>query len=306
MVKVVSPLFSAEARGSVGELTYSTHRGTSTVRVRKGPAKQYSTRQIEVRNCTAQSTALWRTLTATVRDLWNQYATDHLCTDWTGSPKRLSGFNWFVRLNCVLLDSGNSPVTLPPPQCDVSIPVPLVVERDVDGWIAYALLDDNPLAFNCILDLWATYECSPGSKPTRRAAHHIGYAGFGETVFVPGSVPTRLVVVFARYIDSGTGQQHPWSSYSLLVPTSLGTYTVTFAPASNHSARLQGVAVVGHGHTFYSNSSGVASITGLQSGSYSFVASHQYFEDLALPNNVIVAGQVTDDGVVYMQDEEPP
>jgi len=99
MAKVVGPLHSSEARGSVGALTYNTWRGISTVKARTGPTTQYSSDQVALRAKTALATAAWQALTDSQRAAWHNYAVQHVDVDWTGNPQRLSGYNWFIRIN---------------------------------------------------------------------------------------------------------------------------------------------------------------------------------------------------------------
>jgi len=55
--------------------------------------------QIEARNITAALTVFWQELEQSERDLWNLWASQHTLDSWTGQPKRISGYNWFIKLN---------------------------------------------------------------------------------------------------------------------------------------------------------------------------------------------------------------
>jgi len=98
MAKVVGPLHSSEARGSVGSLTYNTWRGISIVKARAGPTTQDSAAQVAIRAKTAIATAAWQALTDAQRDAWRDYAASHTDIDWTGNPQRITGYNWYVRI----------------------------------------------------------------------------------------------------------------------------------------------------------------------------------------------------------------
>ena len=99
MAKVTGPLHSSEARGAVGSLTYNSWRGLSTVKARSGPAVTMSDLQKDTRAITATLTAAWKAASDQERDAWNEYAILHPDGDWTGQEKRLSGYNFFIRLN---------------------------------------------------------------------------------------------------------------------------------------------------------------------------------------------------------------
>ncbi|GAH96250.1 unnamed protein product, partial [marine sediment metagenome] len=88
--------------------TYNTWRGISTVKARTGPTKQNEDAQIALRALTALATAAWQALTDAQRSLWNHYADTHPDPDWTGNPQRLTGYNWFIRINVrrQLIDQG--------------------------------------------------------------------------------------------------------------------------------------------------------------------------------------------------------
>jgi hypothetical protein len=116
MAKVVGPLHSSEARGSVGALTYNTWRGLSTVKLRQVPSTEFSDKQKQIRALTKLCTISWQSIGDTLRAAWNTYANQHPDLDWTGSHKHLSGYNIYVRLNVRALHMGESIATSPPAQ----------------------------------------------------------------------------------------------------------------------------------------------------------------------------------------------
>lgn len=99
MAKVTGPLHSSEARGAVGSLVYNTWRGISTVRTRVTPVKENEAAQLDIRAKCKSATIQWQSLTDAQREDWAQYAKIHTDPDWTGNPKRLSGYNWYIRVN---------------------------------------------------------------------------------------------------------------------------------------------------------------------------------------------------------------
>jgi len=99
MAKLIGPLHSTEARGRVQGLIYNTWRGISYAKAFCGPAQPRSERQILIRSLSTQLARAWQAIDQADRDTWNDYAVSHQETDWTGNPKRISGFNWFVRCN---------------------------------------------------------------------------------------------------------------------------------------------------------------------------------------------------------------
>lgn len=99
MAVVTWPLSSGEARGRVGGLVYNTWRGRSYVKTHTDPATQNSDPQLLAREFAATVTAEWHAISDAQRASWHWFGLSHLLPSWTGSPKRLSGYNWFMRLN---------------------------------------------------------------------------------------------------------------------------------------------------------------------------------------------------------------
>lgn len=112
--KVLNPLLSVEARGRMSGLVYNTWHGISYVKAHSGPNQPNSAKQLYARALLTTVTALWRALTQVQRDAWGVYADNHLETDWTGSPLRLTGQNWFMRCNIQLKRMGETTITDPP------------------------------------------------------------------------------------------------------------------------------------------------------------------------------------------------
>lgn len=98
MAKVTQPLGSAEARGSVGGLTYNTWRGIRTVKTRSGPKAEPSQKMLNLLAIAAEGTDEWRLLTQAKRDIWNAWAATKREPMWTGQDKRLTGYNWWIRI----------------------------------------------------------------------------------------------------------------------------------------------------------------------------------------------------------------
>lgn len=112
MAIVTWPLSSGEARGRVGGLVYNTWRGRSYVKQHTDPKTEFSDPQIAARYAAAQTTLAWHALDDQTRADWAQFASQHAYPDWTGQHKRLSGYNWFLRLGVRAQQVGGS--TTPP------------------------------------------------------------------------------------------------------------------------------------------------------------------------------------------------
>jgi hypothetical protein len=97
MAKVKNPLFSQEARGAVGGLIYNTWRGINYVKTNTSPTGQGTAKRLAAQAVLTTVAKLWGALTNERRAAWNQYAIDHPVTNWTGTPERLTGMNWFCK-----------------------------------------------------------------------------------------------------------------------------------------------------------------------------------------------------------------
>lgn len=101
MAIVTGPLHSSEARGQVGGptgLVYNTHRGRAYVKANALPKTEYSDLQKSTRAIMVAAASEWLAIGAANRVSWEQFAHEnHLC-DWTGSLKRISGWNWWSKL----------------------------------------------------------------------------------------------------------------------------------------------------------------------------------------------------------------
>jgi len=114
MPKVKNPLFSQEARGGIGGLVYNTWRGINYVKTNTSPTGQGTAKRLAAQALISAISKQWANLTDANRAAWGQYAIDHPVPDWTGSPKRLTGMNWFM--SCAINSSrmGAAAITVPP------------------------------------------------------------------------------------------------------------------------------------------------------------------------------------------------
>jgi hypothetical protein len=211
MAKVLNPLHSSEARGRVQGLQFNTWRGTRFVKTNTSPCQPRSARQLTIRSRTAYLTRYWQSLTALNRGYWNAYAVSHPAIDWTGSPKRLTGLNWFVRCNSRLLDIGESIIEAPPEAAAPEAPTTFAATGAAGGitinWDAMAGTDLQ-------IDIWLCGPHSAGVQGKIERATHVAY-DVGET---PPQNITDLFpgtyTAFGRTIDETTGLTSPWVSAS--------------------------------------------------------------------------------------------
>lgn len=298
MAKVVNPLNSQEARGSVGAYTYSTHRGSSVVRTRTGPAVQYSARQVAVRGCTAQATAQWKLLTDSQRSLWEVYAREHELCDWSGSPRRISGYNWFVRVNCVAYDAGFGPFTVPP---KVSYPAPapsLLLAFSNYSVEVRSNPDGSWLRANSVLDVWSPGPVSASRHPTRKDAKHLAYVSPSGFHVIGPVQSTDRVSVWGRYVCSQDGFQTPFVQASVLVRTLYCLVTATIRGSAPSYSPVPGAVVHVGSYTATSNAAGYAEVLVPVAGSYMVSVSHNSYPTTYLGSRLCALGGTVSLGYV--------
>jgi hypothetical protein len=117
MAVVTGPLHSSEARGKIGGptgLVYNTYRGRSYVKANATPINQDSIPRVAARLLNVTIHDAWAALSSQQRADWDHFANEHTIGSWTGTDKRLSGWNWFVKANTPLLQSSDPLLTAPP------------------------------------------------------------------------------------------------------------------------------------------------------------------------------------------------
>lgn len=202
MAKVVGPLHSSEARGSVGALTYNTWRGISIVKARSGPTTQYSDAQVALRALAALATTSWQGLTDAERHLWHLYAADHTDLDWTGNPQRLSGYNWYIRAN-VRAQVLGKPIREAPPTVildryirsisTVPQPLSIVVLWDIEAW---------PIGGDLHVEIYGTGPHSAGRHPTIKQCVRVGSRLSYQEQFIWSGLDPGLHTVFIRPVHA--------------------------------------------------------------------------------------------------------
>ena len=211
MAKVTGPLNSSAARGRVGNLVYNTWRGIHTVKTSATPTTQYSNDQIALRTLTAAATLAWQAASDAQRVKWNVYAADHPDSDWTGNAKRLSGYNWFVRLNVRAQLVGQSIQNEPPPPTILAILEDFHLEWADTDIIACRW---TPVPWPPWVYTWVEFYFvdahSAGRTPNLPEADRKGYEGADYGIWLRHTMPPGNYTAFARIIVR-RGLVGPWS-----------------------------------------------------------------------------------------------
>lgn len=200
MAKVVGPLHSSEARGSVGSLCYVTWRGISVVKTRSGPTTQYSDAQVAIRTKAALATASWQSLTDAQRDAWHDYALNHLDIDWTGNPQRLTAYNWYVRANVRAQLCGAAIRTDPPTHNLDQGLTDFHIDDANGGFFIYWGVDPWPPAAGLRVEFYFTGPHSPARHPTLKQCIRLASELADSLYYSWTPIDPGFYTVFGRFI----------------------------------------------------------------------------------------------------------
>jgi len=220
MAKVINPLGSLAARGKTGNLIYNTWRGFNTVKSFRSPVQPGSSAQLGMRSRLTDATRAWAALTAANRLTWINYASIHTETDWTGTPKRLTGQNWFVRCYVLMLLCGGSAPT--------AAPTTLAPASITGAGFAYAggppkkvtLTWSAPTAATTYIEIWKTAALSAGRIPKFEMATKLVQiaASTASPYDVVNPITTGRYGFWLRVIDNLSGLCSAYTSFDVIVP----------------------------------------------------------------------------------------
>ncbi len=151
MANIKNPLFSFEARNSIGQaITFTKRRGQNIAEIKPVVPDQKTPPQIEQRSNFTDCIEDWRALSAATKKIWERVATPH----------HMTGYAWFMR-DCLL-----TPAPPPPP------PVEDTFYPALDGFAGHSEpgltwaqivnaagnTHDDDDQFSQMVDIW-NYDC---------------------------------------------------------------------------------------------------------------------------------------------------
>lgn len=210
MVKLLDPLGSTEARGGIGGTVYNTWRGISYARIKVTPANPNTPARLASRACAKLCTLRWQLISDLHRSWWNDYALTHTLIDWRGKPKRISGFNWFLKANYFRVSLGLSIVDTPPvspaPAAVATLSATTAGSTIVIDWT----LTPGYLAASQQIDLWLSRPMSPGRNPKIEDSKHLAFVPAEDLTFTTPALTEANYGIFARLIHEESGLCSPW------------------------------------------------------------------------------------------------
>lgn len=119
MAKIKFGMMMTDARGKLGGQVFSKNRAGAYVRTKVTPVNGRTVAQMFNRNILGSLSAGWNSLTQAQINAWNEAVSDWQKTDVFGDLKKPTGKNLYTSLNKNLLQSAQSPLTLPPAKIDI-------------------------------------------------------------------------------------------------------------------------------------------------------------------------------------------
>jgi hypothetical protein len=185
----------------MGGLVYNSWRGFATVKVKHSPAQPQTSKQLAVRAIAIMCARAWQLLAG--QAAWNTYAATHLLVDWTNSPKRLTGANWYVMLSTRLMRMGVTPVVTPP---IVAAPDPVADLTAVDAVGRINFTWSSPVTPGTLVHIWLDGPRSAGRIGSlARAKYADQFAGDAIAPFITGLQPGTYTA-YALQISPTDGQ----------------------------------------------------------------------------------------------------
>lgn len=210
MAKLMNPLMSTEARGKVEGTIYNTWRGIRYAKSFTAPAQPRTSKQLQIRAYAVKVIREWAELEESQRTAWNEYAGYHPEIDWTSATKRLTGANWYLRLNTRLLLMGKSTISDPPTD---SAPDPVAGLSASSNEQAITLTWTPYSGTDTTVDIWLVGPHSPGRKPPiSRARHSVFAQGESATGVTLSPLTPGTYTIWARAISETSGLASPWVS----------------------------------------------------------------------------------------------
>lgn len=165
MAKVVNPLLSTEARGKLGGVVYNTWRGIRYAKTHTPPSNQGTPLRQQAKQRVINAAQRWRTITPAQRLEWNQYANEHLLDDWTGSPKRIAGYHWYVKINTIVQYIGEPYQDDPPPPIQIERPESWILSQEGPNIVAMWVWPAEGNPEDWYVQWWTSRPQSPGIGP---------------------------------------------------------------------------------------------------------------------------------------------
>lgn len=227
MAKILFTAFMADARGKLAGTVFSKNKGGSYVRTKVTPVNPQSSDQMLVRSRLAVNSTGWRGLTDGQRAQWSEYAATRPRPDIFGTPKVLTGQQFYMSSNQNLASINLPAIDTPiaPPGYPASI-------LESFEWQASGTMDFNldvPQGAGWAMVVQATTPVSAGRMFLKNLYREIAVAPVGTgTGPVAYNIVADYVAKFGaldnaegfrigiriKFISPTSGEATPWQEIS--------------------------------------------------------------------------------------------
>lgn len=210
MAKLVNPLLSLEARGKANGVIYNSWRGISYAKSFASPAQPRTSSQLLARSRLTTYSQGWKSLTDAQRTDWQSFASTHLLTDWTGTPKRITSQNWYIRCNVQIARCSGTPISTPPAD-----PAPSGITGLSLTYASSALklswTTPTSASLNIEAQLQGPYSSGRQPRFNEATTITISAGNAAQPVTLVSSPASGRYTVWARVIDPATGLTSLWT-----------------------------------------------------------------------------------------------
>lgn len=196
--------YLGQIRGKLKGLVFSHNKGGDIIKALTNPTNPNTGRQMAIRTILNTVSSSWSSLSAATQDLWNTYGETHTWKNKLGDEIKLSGHQWYCKMNMLLADAGFAAVSTPPlgenPAAFAYMNVSFVTSLSI------SLAFSTSLGTSEAGQLWYTLANSLGSTPNFDQARLIGYtaadAASPANLLLPHAIsPGKQSTFFLRRIN---------------------------------------------------------------------------------------------------------
>lgn len=215
MARVVSPLMSLQAAGSVGGVTVAPFRNGFRMTAKAKPVTRIVSGLPEVRVTLSYLARKYETLTPAQKSAWTQWGLDHPRSDSLGQTYYPTGFQAFVSLNSVAMTIGGvSGYSADPPTQNLQYAVTnfaaatgITLPGDVD--LTWTVLNTGSADDFVEIKMGRAHASSAIVDPAKKQKFQTSTAGNVELTTVSDLIEEMWYWFAARYVGAD-GQVSPW------------------------------------------------------------------------------------------------
>lgn len=162
MAKIMYGSMAGAVSGALGNTVFSHNRGGAYTRMRVIPTKTSNVYTIGVRNALSSASRGWGALTTDQQQAWNTWAQSNPITDRLGQKQVLFGNAAYVQLNSLLIQAGDTVISLPPAVAAPSAATALSFVADASDHTFTLTTAPTPLAAGLRFLVWVAILNGPG------------------------------------------------------------------------------------------------------------------------------------------------